>query len=79
MQTKTRLTIVVIAIAMVFAAVPSLSNSASAKITDTTSCTNNGGHQSTGSCSGNTDSNKKTESCVATNPSGHAPGGQNPC
>jgi hypothetical protein len=79
MQTKTTLTIAVVAVAMIFAVMPSLSDSASAKITHTTTCTNHGGHTSTGPCTGNTDKNGKTESCVATNPAGKAPPGQNPC
>lgn len=39
-------------------------------------CTNHGGQTSTGSCSGNTDSNGKTQQNV--NPAGSAPPGQNP-
>ena len=48
---------------------------ASAKISE--SCTNRGGHESDGSCNGNTDSNGKT--CSAKNPAGKEPGGHNPC
>jgi uncharacterized low-complexity protein len=48
---------------------------ASAKISE--SCTNRGGHESEGSCNGNTDSNGKE--CSAKNPAGKEPGGHNPC
>jgi hypothetical protein len=51
----------------------------SARITEETTCTNHGGHESDGSCNGNTDSNKKEEECSAKNPAGHEPGGHNPC
>ncbi|HZD34491.1 MAG TPA: hypothetical protein VE130_04745 [Nitrososphaeraceae archaeon] len=49
--------------------------SVSAKITE--SCTNRGGHESEGSCNGNTDKNGKE--CSAKNPAGKEPGGHNPC
>jgi hypothetical protein len=49
--------------------------SISAKITE--SCTNRGGHESEGSCNGNTDKNGKE--CSAKNPAGKEPGGHNPC
>jgi hypothetical protein len=65
--------------ALMLVLAPLLITNASARITETTSCTNHGGHVSDGACNGNTDSNKKTESCVAKNPAGHAPPGQNPC
>lgn len=48
---------------------------ASAKITE--SCTNRGGHESDGSCNGNTEKNGKE--CSAKNPAGKEPGGHNPC
>ena len=48
---------------------------ASAKVTE--SCTNRGGHQSEGSCNGNTEKNGKE--CSAKNPAGKEPGGHNPC
>jgi uncharacterized low-complexity protein len=47
---------------------------ASAKITE--SCTNRGGHESEGSCTGNPNNGKK---CSAKNAAGKEPGGHNPC
>jgi hypothetical protein len=71
--------IIAISAALALVMAPLLITTASAKITKTTSCTNRGGHVSDGACNGNTNSNGKKESCVAKNPAGHAPPGQNPC
>lgn len=61
-QTLTMAIVIVAALAAI-AVTPSLMNLASAKQIST--CTNNGGHESTGPCSGNTEHNHKT--CSAKN------------
>ena len=74
MQTVKTLAIAVVAAAMIFAVMSSLFKTASATISPI--CTNGGGQTSGGSCSGNTDSNHKTQTNV--NPAGTAPPGHNP-
>jgi hypothetical protein len=61
-QKLTAAIVIIVALAAV-AIAPSLINLASAKQSST--CTNNGGHSSTGPCTGNTEHNHKT--CSAKN------------
>ena len=64
MQTKTVVVAaVIIAAIAAFAIAPAFTNLASARQTST--CTNGGGQNSTGPCTGNTDNNHKT--CSAKN------------
>lgn len=69
--------IVLVSVTLITAAIASTLplQHASAKITE--SCTNRGGHESEGSCNGNTEKNGKE--CSAKNPAGKEPGGHNPC
>jgi hypothetical protein len=74
MYTRTFVIIAGIAVMLGVAISPTVIGMADAKITETESCTNGGGHPK--AC-GTPPANIRT--CTATNPAGHQPPGQNPC
>ena len=72
----TRIFVIIASIAVVLgvAIAPIVLGTADARITETEKCTNGGGHEKP--C-GTPPAKKRT--CVATNPTGFQPPGQNPC
>ena len=74
MDTRIFVFIASVAIVLGVAIAPMLLGSADARITEQRTCTNGGGHPKP--C-GTPPAN--VETCTATNPAGHRPGGHNPC
>jgi hypothetical protein len=74
MYTKIFVIIATVAVVLGVAIAPTVIGSADAKITETTTCTNGGGHDKP--CGSPP---AKVEKCTATNPAGNQPGGHNPC
>jgi hypothetical protein len=74
MYTRTFVIIASVAVVLGVAIAPIVLGTADAKITETEKCTNGGGHPKP--C-GTPPANIRT--CTATNPTGFAPPGHNPC